>query len=348
MISTRSSLFVLAAVACAARIANAEVNSFGAFNTSVSVDVPAFHELEPSVGLQYNSQAGNSVVGVGWRMSPGSTIVRGSQGGGTPAFAVSDVYSLDGQELVPCSAESRSPSCVSAVLAFGSSGAFYSTIVDNLERISFDPLQDEWTIWARNGTKSVYRAQPFADQLGTYRWALTTVTDVHLNLVTYSYFCDSVADQGVTLPRECYLDKIRYVVPRTFLLGSAEGAVVKFHYEGRDDVQTYGTGHMLAIMRKRLKTIEVRFAGQTIRADTLSYVYSSATGASELVSIQQFGRDAIVDELGGVSQGLTPPLPPRTFRTSSVYPSSETWQSLAWNLTGPSVRWAHGVVAVPT
>jgi len=91
---------------------------------------------------------------------------------------------------------------------------------------------------------------------------------------------------------------------------------VKFHYELRDDAQSYGTGDMLAIMRKRLKTIDVRFADQTVRAYALMYTYSHASGASVLTSIQHFGRDATVSALGVVAQGATPPRPPITLQAA--------------------------------
>ena len=186
----------------AAAPARAQLNPYGAFTTEIGVEVLPFHGIEPTVGLSYNSQTGNGVVGVGWHLQATSTIVRGSSGGGVPKYDASDVFFLDGQELVPCAGGSRSPSCSTAVAVFGTRQNFYSTLVDDFRRIRRDPSTDKWTVWRQDGTISTYASQPVSNQLGTWRWALAEVKDTHQNKVTYSYWCDSITERGVSLRRE--------------------------------------------------------------------------------------------------------------------------------------------------
>ena len=48
---------------------------------------------------------------MGWSLSGLSVIERASPGKGTPAYDGSDIFLIDGQELVQCVAGTLSPSC---------------------------------------------------------------------------------------------------------------------------------------------------------------------------------------------------------------------------------------------
>ena len=90
----------------------------GSFTQRFALTLPAFHGLEPKLALAYDSSGGarssgywSGLAGVGMRVAGLSDIVRGTHGGGTPRFAADDVYRLDGDELVACTAAMASPAC---------------------------------------------------------------------------------------------------------------------------------------------------------------------------------------------------------------------------------------------
>jgi hypothetical protein len=116
----------------------------------------------------------------------------------------------------------------------------------------------------------VYDTLPLANAKGTYRWALSAVTDIHGNTVKYAYSCDG---------SECYLQSIAYadgpercrtVAGQRICIQALEGARTRFYYQDRPDPVSYGAGDELAVTSKRLKTIEVRMAFQLVRAYALS------------------------------------------------------------------------------
>jgi len=256
---------------------NSVVNEYyGSFGTEVPIVVPHFHGLEPSVRLVYNSTSGNGVLGVGWQLSGDSIIKRGtSPGGGSPQFNSSDVFYLDGQELVPDS----------------SMGGDYSTRIKNYARIEKDEGANRWYVTGTNGNVATYKPVYVVGSgfNNVYYWGLESIEDPHGNTVYYDHWCDPGKD--------CYLDDITY-----------NGTEVKFYYEGRSHNISFGNGSYMGGMRYRLRSIAVRVDGQLARAYKLDYnTSSSSTERPLLTNVQQCGRDASVDGSGNVSGGTCLP-----------------------------------------
>jgi len=279
------------------------IDSNASFTETISIDVPAFHGLEPALALAYDSGRRNGFVGVGWRLSGLSVIERASVRFGAPRYDdATDVFVLDGEELVACAGIS-SPSC--------STGGTHATRSESYVRIKRDITANTWEVTSRNGTKMIYQAvatwgsynagDPDAVKRATnFRWLLASAADTHGNIVQYSYSCDGVPD--------CYIDTIAY-----------NGNTVRFYRETRTDPISYATGAGLASINYRLKSIDVQVGGQRVRAYALSYSTSTATSRSRLASVQQFGRDATVDGAGTVSGGTS--LPPISLSaTEPAYP----------------------------
>jgi RHS repeat-associated protein len=288
----------------------------GTFSTSVTVTVPPFHGIEPSIALSYDSSRPDGLVGVGWRLDAASYVARTGPHGGAPRFDDTDVFTLDGEKLVGCA-----PGC--------GTGGTHETRRRDFTRISFDGKR--WSRWRPDGVRLVYDPLPLADARGTYRWALSTVTDTHGNTVTYSHDCDR------TDGTECYLKSIAYADgpercawhPRLGRIcwPGPEGARVRFYYQPRPDPVSYGTGGALAVTSKRLKTIEVRMGGELVRAYALAYEISKSTGSSLLRSAQTFPGDAALDMEGNVSAGATKPQPPTLFSTASMSGGAGQWSA---------------------
>ena len=259
--------------------------STGSLARQIPIEVPAFHGIEPRLALAYSSQAGNGFVGVGWRLGGWSVVERTRNGRGTPRFTGEDVFVLDGQELLPCSAAAQSPGCLA--------GGTHATKQESYARIRFDASAGTWTVWARSGVRTelapVYHASG-----GTVRWGQSRTIDTHGNVATYTWEC---------VEGDCYPSSVAY----------GPFVVTLFRESGtRPDVLSFATGGPsgLGKTRYRLGTILVARGGAPIRAYRLGYVQSPATSRSLLREVQQYGTD--VQVAGGLVTGGTA-LPAQSF-----------------------------------
>lgn len=256
----------------------------GSLSQAVSVEAPAFRGLEPRLALVYSSERRNGFAGVGWGLTGFSTVVRTKGGRGIPRFDGTDVFLLDGQELVPCPAPNPSPSC--------EAGGTHTTKNESHLKLSFDRDRNEWTVWGRDGTRTLLTAV-YETDAGTLRWGQTSTVDTHNNSVTYAWSCA----EG-----DCYPDSVAY--------GRYS---VKLYREARPDVVTFAIGQATSLgqTRYRLRSVLVARAGSPIRAYRLTYGESPVTGRSRLTAVQQYGRDVVIDAEGAISGGTS--LPPRRF-----------------------------------
>ncbi|HEY3357488.1 MAG TPA: RHS repeat-associated core domain-containing protein [Polyangia bacterium] len=276
----------------------------GQFTTSVPIAAPPFRGLQPEVALMYSSAGTNGIVGVGWSLAGGSAIERVAPGRGTPNWDSADIYVLDGQPLV----------------ADTSYGGTHQTRVHSFKLIARD--RDTWYVWRKDGTKLTYSPKLVVSarlpngtiQPMTYRWVVTSLNDTWGNTVTYNYWCDG--------PNECYPSTITY-----------NGNTVAFYLEGRPDPISYASGGTTLVqVQYRVKTIDVLVGASRARAYKLLYTTSEATARSRLASVQQFGRDAVVDGSGTVTGGTA--VPAITYRTgTSMTPN---WSKNTW--AGPWVN----------
>ncbi|HEX2570936.1 MAG TPA: SpvB/TcaC N-terminal domain-containing protein, partial [Polyangia bacterium] len=285
-------------IASAQTGSDAPVNAyFGTFGSAVSISVPAYHGLEPSLQLSYSSSASNGVAGVGWGLGGFGTVERASPGRGTPLYSGADVFLLDGQELVPCAAGSASPSCTT--------GGTHSTRIENYQRIKFDGGANTWTVWRKDGTRLVYGAL-YGVAAGTFRWGLSSVTDTRGNQVSYGWWCGG---------GDCYPDNVSY-----------NGTTVRLYREARPDPITFPTGSgTLGRTLYRLRSIDVTVAGARSRTYRLQYGTSASTGRSLLANVQEFGRDASVDAAGAVLSGSAHPARTYAYDSAASVTRSATW-----------------------
>ena len=359
-ISALARAVAIAALLWSSVPALAEVDQYGSYSTGIKIDVPVFHGLEPQVSLSYSSNGGNGNVGTGWDLHAASMIKRASSGRGAPRYDTSDIFLLDGTELVPCAAGSPSPSCMTAGVSIVGT---HSTKIESYKKIRYDSSNNTWVIWAKDGTSSVYspleQGFEWPTPVGfsnTYRWRLASVTDTHGNRVNYNYTCSLVKGS------ECYLDKITYgdsiacetpppSPPDTpsFQPGQRiPGVEIKFFWQSRTDKLFYGNGRGLSEAISRLKSIRVRNAGWTNRAYVLNYINSSSSDRSILSRVQQFGSDAVIcEDVGGCSGAAygevkpfpTPTsLPPKQFTAPAMNASANTWATDTLTSGFPFVR----------
>src|SRR5262249_8862728 len=124
-----------------------------ALTSSIPIVVPPYHGIEPRLSLDYNSNAPDGWVGVGWTLRGLSYLTRRSAGQGVPTYGDSDVFDLDGERLVPCgatqgSASSLAPSCRYPTPPAGTTN--YTTLseqdlVITHSVVASQPLSESWS-----------------------------------------------------------------------------------------------------------------------------------------------------------------------------------------------------------
>ncbi len=289
----------------AAEKASEQVSPFvGSFSTAVPIDVPGFHGLEPRIALGYSSEGRNGLVGVGWGLSGFRAVQRANPGMGTPRFDSTDIFMLDGQELIPCQPPIVSPSCTS--------GGTHTTKIESYQKIRFDPASNQWTVWAKDGTRTTLSAvfDVPANSLvlgGTLRWGQTSVVDTKGNTVTYNW----AAQDG-----DVYPDSVEY-----------NGYGVKIYREGRPDPQSFAAASILGRTRHRIRSILVQLSsGTPIRAYKLTYTTSPVTGRSLLSAVQQYGKDVAIDGSGLITAGTSLPARTFTYQDDGLGKTFQAWE----------------------
>jgi RHS repeat-associated protein len=306
------------------------VGADGRFHHQVRVEVPAFHGLEPEVGLDYSSAAGAGLAGWGWQLVGDSTIQRTARGRGAPAGNGVDEFVLDGERLIPCANQVvKGPSCIA--------GGTHST-----ERETFKRIRQEgtifWDVTSREGVRTRYADASPVSAPGTV-WAVEERVSPHGDRVTYERRCDGVD--------ACYLAAIEYHDTSD----PTHRTRVEFTYEPRPDPISFGAGAAVVHVRWRLATIVVRVGPDVARALRLDYHKTMVTARpSQLWKATLFGSDAILDAGGHVVGGTS--LPPEVFSPvdsgaaiTAEVSSSELGHSLA--VAGSGSR-AYGSWRYPT
>jgi hypothetical protein len=268
---------------CLAGASEAVSGFSGSFSQAVAIEVPAFRGLEPRLALGYSSQGRGGFPGVGWGLAGFSLVERASPGLGVPHYDVTDVFVLNGQELIPC----QSPNCTT--------GGTHTTKVESYLRISF--AGNSWIVIGKDGTRTTLMPV-FTTPSGTLAWGQTSVVDTHGNAATYSWNCDTAScDTG-----DFYPDSVNF--------GPYS---VKLYRETRPDVMSAATGSANALRwtHFRLRSILVKYQASPLRAYKLTYATSPVNGRSLLASVQQYGKDVAIDSSGAISGGTS--LPARVF-----------------------------------
>ncbi|MCL1125856.1 toxin TcdB middle/N-terminal domain-containing protein [Shewanella surugensis] len=217
---------------------------------------PATAGVIPNLGLAYNSQGGESILGIGWHLSglsainrcPKNIAVDGQIAG--ISFDHNDAYCYNGQRLL---------------LNTGSSNQ-YHTEIDSFHSITAHPDNNNpsyFTLTTKNNETHYFGKAPaltsatdayiersgFASGTAAQVWALKAIIDSHGNYVRYDYHKDITKGSH-------YLSQVVY--GGNHLLGKPTYNSVKFHY---DDLSksyiSFSNGARLT-HDKRLSKIQVK------------------------------------------------------------------------------------------
>jgi hypothetical protein len=210
---------------------------YGSLARAVPIEVPGFRGLEPKLAFAYSSEGRNGFLGVGWNLTGISTIERVNAGLGTPRWNESDTYVLDGQPLIAC-ASIVSPSCT----ADGS----HTTRDESYLKILFEEGTNTWTVWGKDGTRTIFSPtlQPAPEH--TLRWGQTSTIDTKGNTVTTAW---------TYLDGDSYPESISY-----------NGYSISFVRQARPDKLTFAAGDVVGRTDYRLRTVFVWRGSTPIRA----------------------------------------------------------------------------------
>ncbi|OOG39666.1 FG-GAP-like repeat-containing protein [Polaromonas sp. A23] len=279
------------------------VNESGAATYSIPIQVPpGVAGMQPQLFLEYNSQSGNGLLGMGWGISGLSAITRcprtratdGVMGGVN--FDANDRFCLDGQRLI-----------LSTGTVYGAAGTEYRTEIESFNKITANGTAGNgpasFTVKTKSGLTVEYGNTPdsaieaikASGSSATWPntsirvWAQNKVTDVKGNYLMVSYDED-------TLNGAYYPLRMDYTGNSTSVPALVPSASVQFVASAvaRLDVKTgYQAGAMVKSV-KRIGNIKT-FSGATLVKDyRLAYVaQASATDTSTVEALTECAGDSI-------------------------------------------------------
>lgn len=218
----------------------ADVNNYGAATYTIPIKVPNSNNLIPDLALQYNSQAGNGLLGMGFSLTGLSVIEYDNknifQDGVAEGIDISknNPFLLDGHRLMLKSG------------TYGTTGTTYGTEIETFITVtsmgSFSgctSCPQYFTVKTKSGVIMEYgntTDSRFMSTDGTrpIYWRLNKMTDVNGNYITYSY---------INTDGQPRIDEINYT--GNTVAGVAPYNKIKFSYITRTDQNTKyfsGTG----------------------------------------------------------------------------------------------------------
>ncbi|MCL4180537.1 MAG: VCBS repeat-containing protein [Verrucomicrobia bacterium] len=260
-----------------------------AYSVKVAIP-PGVNGLQPEVVLRYNAGSGNGPFGLAWGYEP-MTIQRQTHKG-LPAYGPGDVFTFQGEELVPLTDGSYRQKIESSFLRFTRAG-------------------DGWEVRDKSGR--LYRVGAVSRVIrtggtrfqDTFKWYVDEVLDTHGNRMEYRY--STHADS----PGQLYLSEIRYSISRS---DAAIFHAVSFEYEPRPDAfSSFVSGFEIRTAR-RCREIRVLSRNQLVRRYTLSYANDPADPIEPVapgdagLDFSQLRRVTQFDNQDGPSASFLPPL----------------------------------------
>jgi hypothetical protein len=261
------------------------VSPSGAATYSIPIQVPpGIAGMEPKLSLNYNSQAGNGIMGMGWNLGGLSSITRcpatrAQDGfiGNVNYYKNDSKFCMDGQRLIIVGG------------AYGAAGSEYRTEIESFSKItavgqvitsspwigekSYGPTS--FLVRTKSGLTMEYGATEDSrieaqGKSAVMVWALNKITDIKGNVMTITYYEDIINPYF-------YPTRIDYA-----------GNAVVFNYgtSARPDVISGYSAGSLTTMALRLNTISVLTGGVTTAVTKLQYSLSANSQRSTLSAVQ--------------------------------------------------------------
>jgi RHS repeat-associated protein len=250
--------------------------STGALTAAFPIDVPQGHAgLTPALSFAYTSNAGASVLGIGWSLAQSS--IERLTNRGLPAYTDADRMALDGAELVqiaggePAEYRARFEGAFSRVRWFerGTGDDGYFTVETGDGLVAFYGASKDGVI-----DQNALERGPD----GVFRYLLVDVVDPFGRHMHHTWTV-----QG-TKP---LLSQIGWL-----FANNAPQHQLQFVYEARPDLISDARGGYNNVLAHRLRTVKVLSGTTVVRRYELTFEdEETAWGRSRLQRIQQFGKD---------------------------------------------------------
>jgi hypothetical protein len=241
---------------------------------------PGINDHKPKLSLNYNSQGGNGMLGMGWSLGGFSAVTRCAQtkaqdgDGFVPNITNTwtDRFCLDGQRLM------RAEPATGSSIAVSPTGPYYAgdnteyrTELETYSRVQafgqyangpayfIVQTKSGQKMWFGNTADSVTLA---ADGTTRTSWGVTRIEDIDGNAINFDYNPDY--PNGMTYPNTV----------------SYGGSVVTFGYEARPDVPLFYRAGQVHRTTLRLQTITVKSQSGSPNIGTLMYENNGVAGRS--------------------------------------------------------------------
>jgi len=242
---------------------------------------PGTAGMAPTLSLNYNSQSGNGVLGVGWSLGglsvihrcPATIVQDGFKGGIN--YDANDRYCLDNQRLVAVSGN------------YGADGTEYRTETESYTRIiSYGQAGNgpaSFKAWTKAGQIIEYGntadSRIEAQGKATVRlWNVNKISDTKGNYIATSYIEDNANG-------EAYINRIDYT--GNDAAGVAPYASVQFGYEARPDVESgYEVGSIIK-NSKRVINIKTYSNSALFKDYRLTYEQGISANRSRIKSFTE-------------------------------------------------------------
>lgn len=253
--------------------------------------------LQPSIALSYNSQVVDessaftqaSWVGMGWDLDTGM-VTRNMHD-------TNDDWSDDTFYISAGGISGQ-------LLPISSSGGItqYNTVDQSFMKVEGNDNTYSFTAWAKDGTKYVfgdttdnnYNNGCATSNNHTWRWGLSSITDIHGNTINYTYQAEKKGS--------CANEIAVYPSTISYVNGKYS---VEFVREGRTDYQTSWTSTTARVLygTQRLKEVQIKHNGSIIKKYVMSYApnnssniypnfnFSAGGKMLTLLGVQEFGSD---------------------------------------------------------
>ena len=247
---------------------NFSVNQ-GAANYTIPITIPpGVAGMKPELSINYSSQAGNGLLGIGFSLGGVSAITRcaktiatdGAKGGVN--YNTSDKYCIDGQRLIAISGTA------------GRANSEYRTEIDNFSRVKYNG--NYWSVETKSGQTFEYGnttdSKIEAQGKSVVRlWAVNKITDATDNAITYHY--NENNSKG-----EHTLEQINY---------ANNANSIRFTYENRTDANAIYQAGSKITQSKLLTSITTYVGDQALRSYDLTYGQTGVRQLNQLASLQE-------------------------------------------------------------
>lgn len=313
------------------------VGGDGSSSYSIPIDIPkGTGGMEPKLSLNYSSNGGNGLLGVGWSLGGLQKITRGPSSvlkdgvADIVDFDSHDRFFLDGERLI----------CVAGT--YGSPGSEYRTEMDAFSRITLNgtaPGNLWWKLETKAGlivelgttedSVELVNVPTNPPTTGILSWSVNKVSDTVGNYYTLQYDRDPSLNgtnpDGYTL-RNFRLASVAYTgrTPNVEPYCS-----INFLYDDRPDQGRAYTRYAGYLVSKRLSKILVKTGSYTNHSYVLAYNESNQSKRSFLSSVEKWAN--------GQS---TLKVPATTFNYDGLSSGQNLWQAAPasqWQVYGVNV-----------